>query len=94
VHLGLADDKGNEQGNRSNIWWEKMFAVRQWKYARQTIFLHCAYIKTHGKQFFYRAFLCAVRPKKYASLPSVRKNAHGKRLKRTANIDFPVVVYP
>jgi hypothetical protein len=29
VHLGLADDKGNEQGNRSNIWWEKMFAVRQ-----------------------------------------------------------------
>jgi hypothetical protein len=71
-----------------------MFAVRHKETARQTIYLPCAKIKTHGKLFFYRAFfyrapwkmrtaklLFAVRPKICAR----------QRLKRTAIIIFPVV---
>jgi hypothetical protein len=71
-----------------------MFVVRHKENARQTIYLPCAKIKTHGKLFFYRAFFCrapwktrtakllfAVRPKMCAR----------QRLKRTAIIVFPVV---
>jgi hypothetical protein len=42
--------------------------VRHKGNARQTIYLPCAKIKTHGKLFFYRALF----------LPCAVENAHGK----------------
>jgi hypothetical protein len=45
-----------------------MFAVRHKENARQTIYLPCAKIKTHGKLFFTGRFF----------LPCAVENAHGK----------------
>jgi hypothetical protein len=58
-----------------------MFAVRHKENARQTIYLSCAKIKTHGKLFFTRRFFTVRRGKcarQSLSLPCARKYAHDK----------------